>query len=44
LHNVRFSVDLCRRARREIRAGRFEEWSRAWISRYEGPTVQGQMS
>jgi queuine tRNA-ribosyltransferase len=35
LHNVRFSVDLCRRARREIGAGRYEEWSRAWISRYE---------
>jgi queuine tRNA-ribosyltransferase len=35
LHNVRFSVDLCLRARREIAAGRFQEWSRAWISRYE---------
>ena len=36
LHNVRFSVDLCLRARREISAGRYEEWSRGWISRYEG--------
>ena len=36
LHNVRFTVDLCRRARREIRAGSFEAWSRGWISRYEG--------
>jgi queuine tRNA-ribosyltransferase len=35
LHNVRFTVDLCLRARREIKDGRFEEWSRAWISRYE---------
>jgi queuine tRNA-ribosyltransferase len=36
LHNVRFTVDLCRRARQEIVAGNFEEWSRAWISRYAG--------
>jgi queuine tRNA-ribosyltransferase len=36
LHNVRFTVDLCRRARREIRAGRFQMWSRSWISRYAG--------
>jgi len=36
LHNVRFSVDLCRQARREIEAGRFGAWSRAWISRYQG--------
>ena len=34
LHNVRFSVDLCRRARAEIVAGNYEKWSRAWISRY----------
>jgi queuine tRNA-ribosyltransferase len=33
LHNVRFTVDLCRRAREEIVAGRYEEWARAWISR-----------
>lgn len=36
LHNVRFTVDLCRRARREIEAGRFGAWSRAWTSRYQG--------
>jgi queuine tRNA-ribosyltransferase len=36
LHNVHFTVDLCRRARLEIRAGRFERWSQAWISRYSG--------
>jgi queuine tRNA-ribosyltransferase len=35
LHNVWFTVDLCRQARREIRAGRYQTWSRAWISRYE---------
>jgi queuine tRNA-ribosyltransferase len=34
LHNVRFTVDLCRRAREEIVAGGYGEWSRAWISRY----------
>jgi len=34
LHNVRFTVDLCRRARREIGAGNYAAWSRAWISRY----------
>ena len=40
LHNVNFTVDLCRRARLEIRAGRFQTWSRAWISRYSGiPTA-----
>jgi queuine tRNA-ribosyltransferase len=36
LHNVYFTVNLCRRARLEIRAGRFDTWSRAWISRYSG--------
>jgi len=41
LHNVHFTVDLCRRARREIEAGRYGAWSRAWISRYTG---RGQMS
>jgi queuine tRNA-ribosyltransferase len=41
LHNVRFSVDLCRLARREIRAGCFEAWSRGWISRYEGSDPVG---
>ncbi|MBA3794507.1 MAG: tRNA-guanine transglycosylase, partial [Rubrobacter sp.] len=36
LHNVHFTANLCRRARREISAGNFAGWSRAWISRYEG--------
>jgi queuine tRNA-ribosyltransferase len=36
LHNVRFTVDLCRRARREIVAGSYEAWSRTWISGYTG--------
>jgi queuine tRNA-ribosyltransferase len=35
LHNVSFTVELCRRAREAIRAGGFKGWSRAWISRYE---------
>lgn len=34
LHNLTFMGELCRRAREEIRAGGFEDWSRAWISRY----------
>jgi len=34
LHNVRFTVELCRRAREEILVGGFEEWSRAWMTRY----------
>jgi queuine tRNA-ribosyltransferase len=37
LHNVRFTVNLCRQARTEILAGRFGAWSRSWISRYTGP-------
>ena len=36
LHNVRFTVELCRRAREEILAGDYEGWSQAWISRYSG--------
>jgi queuine tRNA-ribosyltransferase len=36
LHNVHFTVDLCRRARRKIEAGGYAAWSRAWISRYTG--------
>jgi queuine tRNA-ribosyltransferase len=36
LHNVYFTVELCRRARDEIVAGTYEEWAEAWISRYEG--------
>ena len=34
LHNVRFTVELCRRAREEIVAGNYEAWARARISRY----------
>jgi queuine tRNA-ribosyltransferase len=36
LHNVRFTVDLCRRARKEILDGCYEGWARDWTSRYEG--------
>jgi queuine tRNA-ribosyltransferase len=35
LHNVHFTVALCRRARAEILAGNYESWSRGWIERYE---------
>ncbi len=35
LHNVHFTVALCRRARAEISACGFAAWSEAWISRYE---------
>jgi queuine tRNA-ribosyltransferase len=41
LHNVRFTVDLCLQARAQIKAGRFEEWSRDWISRYRGSNHPG---
>ena len=34
LHNVRFMGDLCRGARGAIRAGTYEEFMTAWISRY----------
>jgi queuine tRNA-ribosyltransferase len=36
LHNVCFTVELCLRARAEILAGNYEEWARAWTSRYAG--------
>ena len=36
LHNVSFTVDLCRRARNKILAGRFRTWSQSWIARYTG--------
>ena len=36
LHNVRFTAELCRRAREEILAGSYESWACAWISRYAG--------
>ncbi len=41
LHNVHFTLELCGRARREIRAGNYEAWSRAWISRCRGHTRPG---
>ena len=41
LHNVHFTAELCRRARGEILAGRFDAWSRAWISRYKGAKHPG---
>jgi queuine tRNA-ribosyltransferase len=34
LHNVHFTAQLCRQARKEIAAGHYAGWSRAWISRY----------
>jgi queuine tRNA-ribosyltransferase len=34
LHNVHFTVDLCRRARAKIFAGDYERWARAWTRRY----------
>jgi queuine tRNA-ribosyltransferase len=36
LHNVHFTVELCRQAREEILGDHFEEWTRAWVSRYAG--------
>ena len=36
LHNVRFTVELCRRAREEIAAGSYQKWARTWFSRYTG--------
>jgi queuine tRNA-ribosyltransferase len=34
LHNVHFTAELCQQARKEMAAGDYSEWSRAWISRY----------
>ena len=34
LHNVRFLIRLVAEARRQIETGRFEYWSREWITRY----------
>ncbi len=34
LHNLRFLVRLAQRAGEEIRAGRFEAWSRDWLGRF----------
>lgn len=36
LHNVRFMMELCRQARKEILAGNFGAWSEAWKARYSG--------
>jgi queuine tRNA-ribosyltransferase len=36
LHNVLFTGELCRRARKEILAGGYEGWAREWVSRYTG--------
>jgi queuine tRNA-ribosyltransferase len=36
LHNVRFTVELCQRAREKIVARNYEGWAGAWISRYAG--------
>ena len=35
LHNVRFTGDLCRRARAAILTGDYEAWSRGWIERFQ---------
>lgn len=35
LHNVHFMTDLCRRARTEILAGSFDDWSEDWKARYK---------
>ena len=35
IHNVRFFQILTENARRHIELGDFEEWSAAWIARYE---------
>ena len=36
LHNVHFISELCRQARAAILEGRYEEFVKAWISRYAG--------
>jgi queuine tRNA-ribosyltransferase len=36
LHNVHFTVELCRRAREEIVAGNYHKWAQGWITRYAG--------
>lgn len=35
IHNIRFFQILTEQARRHIESGDFEEWSAAWIARYE---------
>lgn len=35
LHNVYFTLRLCRAARERIRAGDYEKWAAGWVRRYE---------
>jgi queuine tRNA-ribosyltransferase len=35
IHNVHFFLDLMRQARFHIEQGDYQEWSQAWIARYE---------
>ncbi len=35
LHNLRFFVSLMEQARLKIEQDQFQDWSRAWIARYE---------
>ena len=35
LHNLRFFVSLMEQARSKIEQAQFQDWSRAWIARYE---------
>ena len=40
LHNCHFFLDLMRQAREHIEAGDFENWSKAWIARYENESCE----
>ena len=40
IHNIRFFQILTQQAREHIEAGDFEEWSSAWIARYEKGNVK----
>ena len=40
IHNVQFFQILTRQAREHIAAGDFDDWSSAWISRYEKGNIQ----
>jgi queuine tRNA-ribosyltransferase len=40
IHNLRFLVRLAEEARRRIRAGGFEAWSREWLTRYRGAATE----
>ncbi len=39
LHNLRFLLRLAEEARRQVAAGTFASWSRAWLERYRGTRV-----